>query len=157
MPRPFPIAFFALTIPTLVLVGCRGSKTAPPAPPPPVVAVLKPALQKVQIYYEYNGYLDAVEMVQVQARVEGVITDVLFREGDEVPKGRQLYAIDNREYLTGVNRSQSEITLAEADIENATIQIKIAQGEYDRLKALGRDIGKAELEKAESTLQANRT
>ena len=121
------------------------------------MAVLKPAVQKVQIYYEYNGYLDAVEMVQVQARVEGVITDVLFREGDEVPKGRQLYAIDNREYLTGVNRSQSEITRAEADIENATIQIKIAQGEYDRLKALGRDIGKAELEKAESTLQANRT
>lgn len=158
MSRLSPAAILvALALPSAAVIGCRGSKTDPPAPPPANVSVTKPVVQKVQTYYEYNGYLDAIETVQVQARVEGVLTDILFKEGEEVPKGKQLYAIDNREYQSGVNRSQSDINRAEADIENSTIQIKIAESEYERLKGLGKDVAKTELDKAQSTLQSNRT
>ncbi len=142
---------------TLTAVGCRRSKPDPVTPPPASVAVVKPGVLKVQVYYEYNGYLEAVEVVQVQARVEGMLTDILFKEGDEVPKGKPLYTIDNREYLSGVAKSKSDIARAEADIGNAKIQIRITQAEYDRLKGLGKDVSKSELEKAESALVLNET
>src|SRR5688572_27359749 len=51
------------------LTGCRREKPAMAAPPPPVVSVTRPVIYPVQNYYEYNGNLDAVEMVEVRARV----------------------------------------------------------------------------------------
>jgi|GEM_PF-18910 len=132
--------------------GCRSGKPAPPAPPPPVVAVVRPIVQKVQNYYEYNGYLEAIESVQVQARVEGMLTDILFQEGDEVEKNKPLYKIDNREYLAGVAKSEAEVAKAEADIANAEVQIRNAKSDFERVTSLGNAASKAELEKSAGTL-----
>ena len=113
-------------------------------------------MQKVQSYYEYNGYLEAIESVQVSARVEGVLTGILFEEGDEIEKGKPLYTIDNREYLAGVAKSEADIAKAEADAGNAATQVKLAQSEFDRLKGLGAAaVSKSELEKAEGTVAVN--
>lgn len=151
------LAFLTLfvSLATVAGSGCRPSKPAPGELPPANVVVVRPVVQKVQSYYEYNGYLDAIESVQVEARVEGVLTEILFSEGDEVERGKPLYRIDNREYLSGVAKAQSDIARADADIGNARIQIKIAQGEFDRLAKLGKDATPTELEKAESTLAVN--
>lgn len=134
------------------VVGCRGAKPAPPPPPTPTVAVVKPVPQSVQTYYEYNGYLDAIEQVQVQARVQGILTAIHFKEGDEVAKDQPLYSIDPREYQAGVATSEASIAKADADIANAKVQIRLAQVEFDRIKGLGTNAAKAEIEKAESNV-----
>jgi multidrug efflux system membrane fusion protein len=141
-----------------VVAGCQPAKTAPPAPPPAGVTVARPGSAVVQNYLEYNGNLEAVETVEIRARVKGFLTEVRFKEGDEVREGDRLYTIDPREYAAGVAKSKSDIARAEADMANARAQIRLAQNEFDRLSKVGTagGISSNELEKAESTLAANK-
>ena len=90
----------------LAVLGCDRTTPAPPAPPPPTVGVAKPVMIPVQSYYEYNGYLDSVEMVQVKARVKGVLEKVYFNEGDDIVAGAELYTIDPREYQSEVSKAE---------------------------------------------------
>lgn len=138
--------------------GCGKSQQAPPAPPPPVVTVAKPGSATVQDYYEYNGYLEAVETVEIRARVKGYLNEVLFTEGDEVKPGDKLYAIDPREFQADVSKAKSQITRAEADMANARAQIKLAQSEFDRLRSLAQtsSISRSDLDKAEANLAASK-
>lgn len=138
--------------------GCKPAAVAPPVPPPPIVTVARPGSAQVQSYLEYNGYLDAVEKVEIRARVKGYLTEVFFKEGDEVKKGDPLFAIDPREYASGVAKSKSDIARADADIANAKAQIKLGQAEYDRMRGLVQSSGvsRSDLDKAEAVLAANK-
>jgi multidrug efflux system membrane fusion protein len=109
--------------------GCRPAKPAQPAPPPPTVTVARPAPATVQNYLEYNGWLDAVDSVQVKARVKGVLTEVLFKEGDEVEEGTPLFKIDPREYDANVKK-------AKADRDKAIANIKSTKALESRAKSL---------------------
>jgi RND family efflux transporter MFP subunit len=141
----------------LAAPGCGPGKPAPGAPPPPTVTVIRAGTAPVQNYSEYNGYLDAVESVMIQARVEGFLKEVLFREGEEVAKDDRLYVIDPREYAAAVAKSQADIAKAAADIENAKAQILLAEAELNRLKKIGVDgASKSELDKADAVLAANK-
>lgn len=98
---------------------------APPAFPPPVVAVTKPILFTVQNYHEYNGNLDAIETVHIQARVKGFLNEIAFTEGEEVKKGALLFKIDPREHSAAVKRT-------EADLRKATTEFERYRSEADR-------------------------
>src|SRR5262245_24165751 len=78
----------------LCLTGCQRERPASPPPPPPAVTVTRPVAYPVQTYYEYNGNLEAVEMVRVTARVKGFLNEIAFTEGDEVKEGDLLFKID---------------------------------------------------------------
>jgi RND family efflux transporter MFP subunit len=110
-------------------LGCRHQRAAPPAPPPPVVTVTRPVMYPVQTYFEYNGHLEPVEMVQVVARVEGFLNEIDFTEGDDVEEGKLLFEIDPREYQAAVKR-------AEADKLKAGAELRRAQSEEARVKRL---------------------
>ena len=116
--------FFLLGI-TLFLVGCNQKRMAPQAPPPPVVSITKPVLFTVQNYHEYNGNLDAIETVHIQARVKGFLNDIAFTEGEEVKKGALLFKIDPREHSAAVKRT-------EADLRKATTEFERYRSEADR-------------------------
>lgn len=114
----------------LCLPGCRQQdKAAQPAPPPPTVSVTQPVAYPVQSWYEYNGNLHAVEMVQVTARVKGFLNEITFTEGDEVKQGDLLFKIDPREYAAAVKK-------AEADQRKATSELKLARLEEERGRRL---------------------
>lgn len=113
----------------LLFAGCQRQKVAPPPPPPPTVTVAQPVSFLVQKYYEYNGNLEAIEVVQVTARVKGFLNEILFKEGDEVKQGDLLFKIDPREYVAATKR-------ADADKRKALTELKRAQTEEDRVKKL---------------------
>src|SRR5881628_2645850 len=62
-----------------------GGGGAPPAPP--VVSVAKPVEREVVDWDEYVGRLDAVDAVDVRARVSGYVQSVHFKDGDVVKEG----------------------------------------------------------------------
>jgi RND family efflux transporter MFP subunit len=129
------LALFATT--AAGVAGCK--KDTPDAKgkaggPPPPVAVAKPIEWKVQSYREYNGYLEAVEMVQVKARVKGVLEKIHFTEGEEVKEGAPLYTIDPREYKAAVAKAEADVTKAGADVANWKAQIKRDEAELDRIR-----------------------
>ena len=138
------------------LVGCQPTRQAPAPPPPPTVTVMKPGVAPVQSYNEYNGYLDAVETVEIRARVKGFLEEVLFTEGEEVKAGAPLYLIDPREFQSAVAKSKSDIARAVADIANANAQVQLAEAELARLKTIGPSVSKSEVDKAEATVAASK-
>jgi RND family efflux transporter MFP subunit len=128
------LALFALA--AAAVAGCN--KDSPDAKgksmPPPQVAVAKPVEWLVQSYREYNGFLEAVEMVQVKARVKGILEQIHFTEGEEVKEGAPLYTIDPREYKAAVAKGVADVAKATADIDNWKAQIKRDEAELDRAK-----------------------
>lgn len=113
----------------VVSSGCQPQRPVQAPPPPPTVTVSQPVSFPVQIYYEYNGNLDAVEMVQVTARVKGFLNEILFKEGDEVKQNDLLFKIDPREYVAATKR-------ADADRRKAVTELKRAKTEEERVKKL---------------------
>lgn len=140
----------------LAALGCRGAPPAPPEPPPPVASVTQPIDYPVQSYYEYNGYLDSVESVQVRARVKGVLEEFRFTEGDEVKKGDLLYRIDPREYEAMELKAKADISKADADAANAKAQIRLTKAEVERQqKTVSSGAGAMfDLDKAQANLAA---
>ncbi|MEY4612716.1 MAG: hypothetical protein RL179_689, partial [Planctomycetota bacterium] len=90
-----------------------------------MVSVAKPIPFKVQSYNEYNGNLDAIETVHVQARVKGFLNEIAFKEGDEVKKGDLLFKIDPREHSAAVKK-------ADADLKKASTEYERFRSEADR-------------------------
>ena len=69
-----------------------------PAPDLPVVAV-EPVIQDdVEIYGEYVGRVRAQQFVEVRARVEGYLENMLFEEGTYVTKNQVLFVINRDQY-----------------------------------------------------------
>ncbi len=148
-----------------VSAGCRRQKEATPPPPPPLVAVARPVSYPVQRYYEYNGYLDAMEMVRLTARVKGFLNEVHFTEGDEVEKGDLLFKIDPREYEVAVKRGEADRLKAVAELTRATSEaararqtaLSRAMSEEDlQQRIAARDTAEAVRKQSEAALEAAR-
>jgi multidrug efflux system membrane fusion protein len=155
-PTRFP-AWIALFGAAISLAGCSRKPPAAPSFPPPAVSVARPVTQLVQGYYEYNGHLDAIEMVEVKARVKGLLKDIHFTEGEEVEKGAPLFSIDPREYKTAVARADADIAKADADIANWKAQIKLAESDLSRVSRALNTGGAApsDVDKAKAMLDVN--
>lgn len=108
----FQCALAALAGSAVLLQGCGPSQAQGGAPMAPPVSAA-PAVQKsVQLYEEFSGRIEAVETVEVRARVAGTIDRVHFRDGQEVKKGELLFSIDPRPFTTELARAQAQLASA---------------------------------------------
>jgi membrane fusion protein, multidrug efflux system len=112
----------------LLLTACpRQQATAPP--PPPKVTVSQPITREVVEWDEYTGRIEAVESVEIRARVSGYLQSVHFTDGALVKKGGLLFVIDPRPYQAELNRSK-------AALEQAIAQYERAQKDLARVRQL---------------------
>ena len=109
------------------VTSCK--RQPPPPPPPPTVTVARPVHREVIEWDEYTGRLDAVESVEVRARVGGLIMSTPFQEGAIVKKGDLLVEIDARPF-------QAELDSKIAAEKQAEAQVQLAQITYDHTKEL---------------------
>lgn len=103
----------------LAAAGCQRAAPPPPEMPPAVVTTTKPLVYSVQRYYELNGHLEAVETVQIAARVRGFLEEIFFTEGEEVEKGEPLFRIDPRAYDAAVRKADADRLKAVAEARKA--------------------------------------
>lgn len=131
-----------------LLSGCSpGQAQGGPPMAPPVSAA--PAVQKnVQLYEEFSGRIEAVETVEVRARVGGTIDRVHFHDGQEVKRGELLFSIDARPFAT-------ELARAEAQLAGARTAAALATTEQARTTKLleQRAVSQQEAEEAEASLR----
>ena len=114
----------------LTLSGC-GEKPPQPAAaaPAPPVTVATPVKRTVTDWDEFTGRFQAVEEVQVRARVGGAVTNVEFRDGAIVHAGDLLYVIDARPFEAAAEQADGQLSDARAKAE-------LAKRELDRALTL---------------------
>src|SRR6478672_10788700 len=66
---------------SLTLAGCGDKPQQQAAAAPPAVTVAQPTKRTVTDWDEFTGRFEAVEEVQVRARVGGFVDSVEFRDG----------------------------------------------------------------------------
>jgi RND family efflux transporter MFP subunit len=113
----------------VTLSGCDGKPAPQAAAAPPPVTVAQPAKRTVTDWDEFTGRFDAVEEVQVRARVGGFVTHVEFRDGAFVNAGDLLYIIDPRPFEAVAEQADGQVSDARAKAE-------LAKRELDRALTL---------------------
>lgn len=134
MKRKITILIVVAGICLLLLFGYTRSRSkaaaasAPPqrgagqqAVPVSIAAVTQ---QDMPVYLDGLGTVQAFNTVTIKTRIDGEVTQVAFREGQDVKKGELLIVIDPRPYQVALEqaqatmyRDQSQLTIAKRNVE----------------------------------------
>ncbi len=101
---------------------------AAPEGPPPSVEVEKVMETDVVPAAEYVGHVEAIQAVDLRARIEGFLEKIDFREGDFIHAGDILYEIESTAYKARVAADQARVDQARADLDQAESYLKRLQG-----------------------------
>ncbi len=116
----------------LLLAGGYGlyhgtAKSAPqpqaPTASPVAVQILKP--RTVKPFAEFSGRINAVDYAEIRPQVAGRITEIRFKDGQDVKAGDILFVIDPRPY-------QAAAAKAAGDLASAVNNARLAKIEHDR-------------------------
>lgn len=108
----------AILVFCIVLFSCKESTT--PSNSAPEVDVALPITKEIVEWDEYVGRFQAIESVDVRARVNGYLIQINFKDGQIVKKGDVLFVIDPRPFQYALDRATAELELATKQYERAT-------------------------------------
>lgn len=100
---------------------------AQPAPPAVPVGVVAAAKQPVSQGVEFVGRVEAMQKVDVQARVSGYLLSVDFTEGGAVKEGDRLFVIDPAPFQAALQQARGALVRAQAQLANAAVQRRRAE------------------------------
>jgi membrane fusion protein (multidrug efflux system) len=148
------LAAGAITVFAL-LTGCGkgeqaiGGPTAPSQMALPVT-VIEVQPQQVPMIVEAVGQAEGSKEVEVRARVSGILTKQIYKEGDGVKAGTTLFMIDRAPY-------EIELAQARAALAQDRANLEKAQREAKRLKPLvdQKAISEKEYDDATSSLKTS--
>lgn len=111
-----------------LLVGMAALATpcaiAQPAPSAaPAVGVVTVKRQPMVDSYEFNGRIQAINSVNIVARVSAFLQQQLFTEGTDVKNGDLLYVLEQPPYRASVNVQKASIAQAQAQLDNAKTEL----------------------------------
>ncbi len=110
-----------------VLAAISFSGTAQAQDNLPVVTAAKPVVREVVESDPFIGRFEAVDEVDVRARVGGYLEDVHFRDGAMIAKGDLLFTIDKRPYQAAFDAAKSQVDVATSALEFARTQLERAE------------------------------
>ena len=108
----------------LAVIWAAPSAIAQPLPSgPPVVGVIKVERRSMTDTYEFNGRIQAINSVNIVARVTAFLEQQLFTEGTDVKKGDLLYKLERPPYQATVDVQKAAVTQAKAQLDNGDIEL----------------------------------
>ena len=110
---------FALLLMWVFPEGALSGPAGPGGGPPPLVTVAAVTEQDVNPPAEYVGHMEAVQTVDLRARIEGFLEQVKFKEGSDVHAGDLLYVIEQTPYQAKVDADTARVTQATASFTKA--------------------------------------
>jgi len=120
MRRAVPVFFLFAA----VVLPAYGQQTAPATVPVGVVTADK---KPITPSLEFVGRVEAVNRVEIRARVTGFLEEVIFKEGGTVNEGTPLYRIEKGLFEAAVKQAQGALESAKAAKVLAEIQLKRAE------------------------------
>ncbi|RVU17432.1 efflux RND transporter periplasmic adaptor subunit [Methylobacterium oryzihabitans] len=119
--------WLAAAIPALLVVAGLPARAQAPGGPPPTVIVAKPVVKEVVEHDDYTGRFNAIENVDVRARVTGYLEKIHFQDGSRVKKGDLLFTIDRRPYKATLDQAQAALASANARLNFSQTDLERAQ------------------------------
>ena len=123
------LAIVIALIVLVVLIYFVVSNRPDPKPEIPIVSA-EPVQQKdVEIDGDYVGRIGAQQFVEVRARVEGFLEQMLFEEGTYVRRNQVLFVINQDQYRAKADKARAQLKKDEA-------QARKAKRDLDRIRPL---------------------
>ena len=117
-------SYFGFASALLILSGVPGE--AQQAAPPPAVLVQPAELRSMTKQAEFVGRAEALEKVDLRARVQGFLGPRLFKDGDDVREGQIVFTIEKEHFETTVDQRKAQLASAQARLVNADQQLRRA-------------------------------
>lgn len=129
----------------VVIIGTYLIVSHQPALPPelPTVAIAPVGKQDVEIYGEYVGRVRAQQFVEVRARVEGYLEQMLFAEGTYVTKNQVLFVINQDQYRAKADKARAQLKKDEAQAQKAKRDLERIRPLYEQNAASQLDLDNA--------------
>lgn len=129
--------------------ACAPHAAGPPAFTPAVTVV---TLQQspVSLTTDLPGRVSAFRVAEVRPQVSGVVLKRLFREGDRVSAGQQLYLIDPAPYEAALAQAEANLAGARANVMSARLTVERDQPLVD-----ARAVSRQDYDNALATLEQN--
>lgn len=122
-----PLRYLALSLVAL-LAACGKAEPTTPGPgaaaaPAPAVTVVRVARQDVTPRSTFTGRVEAMNKVDLQARVQGFLEKRLFEEGADVKEGEVLFVLEKPAYEAAVTDAKGAIARAEGALKLANVEV----------------------------------
>src|SRR6476620_6958192 len=148
-----------------VALGAAGTSWAQPAASgPPAVGVVEAIKRPITETDEFLGRIEAINRVNVVARVTAFLERRLFEEGAEIKKGDQLYQLERGPFEADLASKQAVVAQLQATLENAKLTTDRArtllsgpagqQSTYDAALANQRSL-EAQVQSAQAQVQSS--
>ena len=159
-------ASIRLLLAGLVTTGSSGAAVSQSAPGgPPAVGIVEAIRRPITETSEFLGRIEAINRVNVVARVTGFLDARLFVEGAEIKKGDLLYRLERGPFEADLASKQGAVAQLQATLENAKLTTERArtllggpagqQSTYDAAIATQRSL-EAQVQSAQAEVQASR-
>lgn len=141
---------YSICILLLLLSGCKHKKQSQAnTTPAPEIVVATPVRQDITYEYEYPAYLEAVQTVNLVARVSGFLEKIQFIPGQFVKAGTTLFVIEPQPYL-------DQLDAARAQMKSMQAKLNYAKSQYEKMKEAlpGKAISEIDYIQAQSNYHA---
>ncbi len=155
---PLLLAMAALTT---ACSGESGAESNGGQQPPAAVRTQTAAATTVDVTREYPARVQGVREVEVRARVEGILEERLYKEGEPVSAGKSLFRIDPAPFEVALERARAQEGVAQAELDKAERDWRrisrlyednaVSERERDRAKS-ARDLARANLRAARASV-----
>jgi membrane fusion protein (multidrug efflux system) len=133
----------------IIAVSCGGDKNAQQKIPATPVTVYQVKPQEAVFYNNFPATVTALNQVDLRSEVSGYITDISFKDGQQVTKGMKLYTVDQQQYKAVYEQAVANLNSSKANLVKA-------QQDADRYDELARKdaIAKQVEEHAQADLES---
>ncbi len=91
---------------------------------PPAVTVAHPITRDIVEWDEFTGQFNAVDYVELRARVSGYLTEIHFTDGQLVKKGDLLFVIDPRPFEADLRQAEANLERDKAQVVRYDLDLK---------------------------------
>jgi membrane fusion protein (multidrug efflux system) len=122
-------AIGALVLVSAIISPAFGQQAQPATVPVGTVSAERKAIAKT---LDFVGRVEAVNRVEIRARVTGFLEAVLFKEGDLINEGAPLYRLEKDQFEAAVGQAQGALERSKAAKVLSELQLQRAQELLDR-------------------------